>query len=138
MYFIFAISQYTAPVNLPQEAVSESPKYIEKVEEKTENTEKEFTFNLKVKKGDLELIKIGTYGIDGETKTEKLEGMKFKVYCNTLEKWVKQVGDEVTFGEFKEAQEKFQKHFSFTSDEGVVTTGPISYIIITINCSLFC
>lgn len=58
---------------------------IEKVEEKTENTEKEFTFNLKVKKGDLELIKIGTYGIDGETKTEKLEGMKFKVYCNTLE-----------------------------------------------------
>lgn len=33
--------------------------------------------------------------------------------------------------EFKEAQEKFQKHFSFTSDEGVVTTGPISYIIIT-------
>ena len=88
---------------------------IEKVEEKTENTEKEFTFNLKVKKGDLELIKIGTYGIDGETKTEKLEGMKFKVYCNTLEKWVKQVGDEVTFGEFKEAQE-------FTTDaNGVIS-----------------
>ncbi len=88
---------------------------IEKVEEKTENTEKEFTFNLKVKKGDVELIKIGTYGIDGETKTEKLEGMKFKVYCNTLEKWVKQVGDEVTFGEFKEAQE-------FTTDaNGVIS-----------------
>lgn len=88
---------------------------IEKVEEKTENTEKEFTFNLKVKKGDLELIKIGTYGIDGETKTEKLEGMKFKVYCNTLEKWIKQVGDEVTFGEFKEAQE-------FTTDaNGVIS-----------------
>ena len=88
---------------------------IEKVEEKTENTEKEFTFNLKVKKGDLELIKIGTYGIDGETKTEKLEGMKFKVYCNTLEKWVKQVGDEVAFGEFKEAQE-------FTTDaNGVIS-----------------
>ena len=88
---------------------------IEKVEEKTENTEKEFTFNLKVKKGDLELIKIGTYGIDGETKTEKLEGMKFKVYCNTLEKWVKQIGDEVTFGEFKEAQE-------FTTDaNGVIS-----------------
>lgn len=88
---------------------------IEKVEEKTEETGAEFTFNLKVKKGDLELIKIGTYGIDGETKTEKLEGMKFKVYCNTLEKWVKQVGDEVTFGEFKEAQE-------FTTDaNGVIS-----------------
>lgn len=89
---------------------------IEKVEEKTENTEKEFTFNLKVKKGDLELIKIGTYGIDGETKTEKLEGMKFKVYCNTLEKWVKKIETKVvTFGEFKEAQE-------FTTDaNGVIS-----------------
>ncbi len=89
---------------------------IEKVEEKTENTEKEFTFNLKVKKGNLELIKIGTYGIDGETKTEKLEGMKFKVYCNTLEKWVKKIETKVvTFGEFKEAQE-------FTTDaNGVIS-----------------
>lgn len=89
---------------------------IEKVEEKTENTEKEFTFNLKVKKGDLELIKIGTYGIDGETKNEKLEGMKFKVYCNTLEKWVKKIETKVvTFGEFKEAQE-------FTTDaNGVIS-----------------
>ena len=89
---------------------------IEKVEEKTEETGAEFTFNLKVKKGDLELIKIGTYGIDGETKTEKLEGMKFKVYCNTLEKWVKKIETKVvTFGEFKEAQE-------FTTDaNGVIS-----------------
>ncbi|MGN1295610.1 MAG: hypothetical protein ACI4U5_04310 [Bacilli bacterium] len=36
-----------------------------------------------------------------------------------------------TDAEIKEAQDKFQKHFVFTSDDGVVTTGPISYIIIT-------
>lgn len=102
----YVSGKYNSPQSLLQ---------IKKVEKKTEETEKEFTFNLKVKKGDLELIKIGTYGIDGETKTEKLEGMKFKVYCNTLEKWVKQVGDEVTFGEFKEAQE-------FTTDaNGVIS-----------------
>lgn len=102
----FVSGKYNSPQSLLK---------IEKVEEKTEETGAEFTFNLKVKKGDLELIKIGTYGIDGETKTEKLEGMKFKVYCNTLEKWVKQVGDEVTFGEFKEAQE-------FTTDaNGVIS-----------------
>ena len=33
--------------------------------------------------------------------------------------------------ELKEYQEKYQKHFTFTADDGVVTTGPISYVIIT-------
>lgn len=58
-----------------------------------------------IKKGNLELTKIGTYGIGGETKTEKLEGMKFKVYCKTIDKWIQSNGNKVKYVDYDKASE---------------------------------
>lgn len=70
-------------------------------------TEAEYEFSVKIKKGNLEITKFGTWGENEESKTELLSGMKFKVYCSTLNKWIKAVdSNPITFTDsFEQAKE---------------------------------
>ena len=55
-------------------------------EGKETNTHIDFTVKNKV--GAIKIIKIGVYNENGEKKTDKNVSASFKLYCNTLKKWV--------------------------------------------------